>query len=165
MPIPLIIPILMAAAAVTSAYSAYSSGQAQARTSAYNALIARQNASLTAKQMEMAKMEKGIIEARARAESKKTLASQRTGYAKAGVTGEGTPLLAAAETMTNADLDALAIRYASTVEQGQLLSQQAGQRQAVTLEKMRAKAFNQASYIGAGASLITGASKIGGLYA
>lgn len=158
----MIIPAIISA--LTGVYSAISSAQAQSSMSSYNALIARQNAALTASQMEIAKKEKGIIEARYRAQSEKTLASQRTGYAKAGVQMEGTPLLVAAETMGEAEIDALAIRYAGTVEQSQLLATQAGYQQQATLEKMRGKMYRTSGYLQAGTSLLSGASNITTMY-
>ena len=112
-----------------SAYSSYAQGKSQAAISSYNALIAKQNASLTAKQIGIAEKEKDILASQYRQKAEKTLAAQRAGWAKAGVTMEGTPLLVAVESMAEADIDALAIRYAGTVEQSQLLSQQAGYQQ------------------------------------
>ena len=166
MPIPwlAIAAITTVLSAAVGGYSAYAQGQAQSRMSSYNALIARQNASLAAEQMGIAKKERGIIEAKHIRESEKYLAAQRAGYAKAGVEMEGTPLLVAAESMANAELDALAIRYAGTVEQSQILAQKAGLQQTETLEKMRGKMYRTVGSLGAGESLLTGAEKIAGMY-
>lgn len=157
-----------AIAAITSTamgvYSAVAQGQAQSRAAAHNALIARQNAALSAEQMGIAKKEKEITAARHMREAEKTLASQRALTSKAGFEMEGTPLYTAIETMAGADIDALAIRYAGTVEQSQLLAQQAGLKQQETLEKMRGKMFGMAGTIGAGQSLLTGVSKVSDLY-
>jgi hypothetical protein len=146
---------LLAAQAALGAYSALSQGQAQSGMANYNALIARQNAQLVAKQMELAKTEKGIIANRTSEQANKVLASQRVGYAKAGVTSEGTPEMVAAETENNANIDALAIRYASTVEQAQLLSQKNSYDQAATLEKIKGKLYSSAGYLQAGNSLLS----------
>ena len=92
------------------------------------------------------------------------LSAQRALTAKAGLEMEGTPLYIAAETIAGADIDALAIRYAGTVEQSQILAQQSGQKQQETLERMRGKMFGMAGRIGAGQSLLTGISKLSDIY-
>jgi len=153
-----------AATGAIQAYSAYQQGQAQSRMAAYNALIARQNAELAAEQMKISKKEKEIIESRQRREAERVLASQRAAWAKAGVEMAGTPLMVEAETLTEADIDALAIRYASTVEQSKLLAQQAGYKQEEMLQKMAAKQYRTAGYLGAGTSLLTGLGQAGYMY-
>ena len=158
MPVPWLAIAVIASAAL-GAYSAYAQGQAQSKMAAYNALIARQNAELARKQMAIAKTEKEIIEARHRREAEKTLAAQRAGWAKAGVSMEGTPLIVAAESMSEAELDALAIRYASTVEQSQILAQAAGYEQQAQLERMRGRAARTAGYLGVGTSLLGGVER------
>jgi hypothetical protein len=142
------------------AYSAISSAQAQSRISSYNATIATQNADLASKQIGIAKKQNDVVAAKYAEQSKKYLAAQAAGYAKAGVTEEGTPMLVAAESIVNANIDALAIRYAGTAEQSQILAQQSGLEQQATLEKMRGKMSTQAGYLQAGNSLLTGISSI-----
>ena len=159
---------IAAAAAVASAgisaYSQYAQGQAQSRMAAYNARIASQNAELAMEQMGIAKTQKEIMEARHRRGTEKILSAQRAGWAKAGVEMAGTPLIVEAETITEADLDALAIRYAGTVEQGQIMAQVAAQRQEAALQKMAGRAARTAGYLGAGTSLLTGLSQAGYYY-
>ncbi|MBT9138744.1 MAG: hypothetical protein DDT31_01319 [Syntrophomonadaceae bacterium] len=147
------------ASAAIGAFSSISAGRAQARMAAYNARIANQNAELAIAQMDIAKKQKEIMAARHRRGVEKTLGAQRAAWSKAGVDMAGTPLLVAAETEFEADLDAMAIRYAATVEQGQLLAQAAGQRQEATLQRMAGRAAKTAGYIGAGTSLLTGAGQ------
>ena len=166
MPWPLIVAAIATAIGTgISAYSAISQGQVQSAMTANNARIARQNAALIEGQKGIAKREKSIIEARSRKQAERVLASQRAGYAKAGVTMEGTPLLVQTETMSEADLDALAIRYAGTIEQSQLIAQQSALRQEAMFEKMRSGQYKTAGYLSAGASLLTGIDKIAGYYA
>lgn len=143
-----------------SAYSAYAQGQAQSRMAAYNALIARQNAELASEQIEIARKEKEITEARQRREAERKIAAQKPLWAKAGVTMEGTPLIVEAESLTEAELDALAIRYAGTVEQSKILAQQAGWKQEEMLQRMRGRSARAGGYLEAGTSLLTGLSKV-----
>ena len=166
MPFPWLAVAVITAAIGTgvSVYSAISQAQAQSSMASYNALIARQNAALAAEQMGIAKKEKDIIAARQARESEKYLAAQRAGFAKAGVGMEGTPLIVAAESMVGAELDALAIRYAGTVEQSQLLAQKAGLQQQETLEKMKGKMYKTAGYLEAGSSLLSGVGTISSMY-
>ena len=142
--------------AALSAYSAMAQGNAQSKMMQYNSMIARQNADLTRGQMEIAKKEKKIVEAKHIKQSQKTLASQRARYSKAGVILEGTPELVATETMSEAALDAMAIRYAGTVEQSQLLAKEAGYKQSAMLSEMQGGMYKSAGYLNAGSSLLTG---------
>mgnify|MGYP001584850161 CR=1 FL=1 len=151
--------IAAVAAAGIGAYSAVSTGQAQSRMAAYNARIANQNAELAMEQMEIVKKQKDIAAARHARGVEKTLASQRAGWSKAGVEMAGTPLMVAAETMTEADLDTLAIQYASTVEQSQIAAHSAGLRQEATVQGMAGSAARRAGTLGAGSSLLTGVAQ------
>ncbi len=152
--------IFLGLGTAVQAYGQFQAGQAQAGMASYNALIARQNADLTSRRMELAKTEKEIIEQKFRKKGERTLASQRAAFAKAGVELEGTPLIVAEETASEIELDALAIRYSSSVEQAQLLSQKAGFEQADILERMRGRQAKGAGFIGAGTTLLTGIGRI-----
>ncbi|KKN27531.1 hypothetical protein LCGC14_0863670 [marine sediment metagenome] len=156
--------ISMFAGTAVSAFSSFQQGQAQSVMSGYNALIARQNADLTSKRMELAKTEKKIIEQRFRKKSERTLATQRASFAKAGVEAEGTPLIVAEETAAEIELDALAIRYAGTVEQSRLAAEQAGFEQADILSRMRGSQARIAGRLGAGSTLLTGLGRTAGIF-
>ncbi|MFZ2937653.1 MAG: hypothetical protein WA066_02990 [Candidatus Omnitrophota bacterium] len=144
-------------------YSMYSQGRAQQYMSNYNAMIARQNAELMTEQMKIATKEKEIAAERHQRGVGKVIASQKALWAKAGVDMAGTPLVAEAQTLTEAELDALAIRYAGTVEQSQMLDIQSGLKQQETLERMRGSAYAKAGYLGAGSSLLTGMGQAYGM--
>lgn len=145
-----------------SAYSAYAQGQAQAQMASYNALIARQNADLALEKSKLQKTQTRIVEKRHREATKRTLATQRLLYGKAGVTGAGTPLLVGAVTAMESEIDALAIRYAGSVEQANILAERAGYKQQETIAGMRGSAARTAGYLGAGSALLTGLSKFAG---
>jgi len=93
----------MAAGTVVSAAGAIQSSQAQAAAIEYRGEMTRRQAE--------------YAEERQRERTKSLLSSQRTGYAKAGVSIEGTPLEVMTQTAEDAELDALAIRYGGQTAQ------------------------------------------------
>jgi DNA helicase IV len=153
---PVVAAVASVLAAGISAYSAIQQGNAQARMAALNAKIASQNASLALEQMEIARREKAIEEARHRRRMEKILAEQRAAWAKAGVEMAGTPLMVMADTMTESELDAMAIRYASTAEQSKILAQAAAHKQEALLQQMAGRQARTAGYLSAGSSLLSG---------
>lgn len=145
-----------------SAYSSIQQGQMQSQMATYNALIAKRNADLQATQAELALKGKKIEEIKQQKKAQEVLGAQVTGYSKAGVQAEGTPLIAQSELMTESKLDALAIRYASSIEQSQALARESGLRQEAMLQEMAGKQYEQAGYWKAGGSLLTGIASAGG---
>ncbi len=149
---------LAAVSAGTQAYSSYAQGKAASKQSAYNALIAQHNASLAEGKGEITKTITGM---QADAFKKRIAAvkgEQRANYAKAGVTMEGSPLVTAADTQLQADIDELAIRYAGDVEFSVALAKASEDRQTAALYAMQGTAARSAGRLGAGASLISGVS-------
>jgi hypothetical protein len=142
-----------------AAYSAYSQGQAQANMAEYNALIARQNADLALQKEELQKIQTRITEKKQREQTQRLLATQRSLYGKAGVTFEGTPLLVMSETAAEGEIDALAIRYAGSIEEANIIAEQSAYRQDARLARMRGSAAKLAGNIGAGTALLTGLSQ------
>ncbi len=82
--------VVSAAASIGGGVMQYQQAQANART---------------------ARREAAFEEDRAREQARRLLAAQRVGYAKAGVTPEGSPLEVAADTAAQQEIDALAIRW------------------------------------------------------
>lgn len=93
------------------------------------------------------RMEANSEEERIRRESARRIAQQRSGISKSGVTMEGTPLLALAESAELAELDALNVRYTGEVSAG--------------LYEKRAASTRKAKGAAVGASLLKGASTVG----
>lgn len=145
-----------------AAYSTYQQGQAQAQQAAFNAMIASRNAELAARKIELTKQQTELQAKKFQKHTESIKSAQRVQYAKAGVTGEGTPLLTAADTQLNADIDELAIRYAGSIELSDVLAQEAEQRQKEVLFRMRGKEASMAGSYGAGASLLSGLGQAGG---
>lgn len=139
-----------------SAYSTYQQGQAQAQQADFNAMIASRNAELAARKVGLTKQQTELQAEKFRKHTESIKSAQRVQYAKAGVTGEGTPLITAADTQLNADIDELAIRYAGSLELSDVLAQEAEQRQKEALFKMKGKEASMAGTYGAGASLLSG---------
>jgi len=147
----------------TTAYSSYQQGQAQQSMSSYNALIARQNADLALQKQELQKMQTKITEQREREKTERFISEQRALYGKGGVTTEGSPLLVMADTAAQGEVEALAIRYAGSMEEANIIAQGSGYRQDAELARMRGGAASKAGSIGAGSALLTGVSQFAGI--
>lgn len=152
-------------AAGVGAYSSYSQGRDAARMASYNVLIARQNADLAAQRLDIQKTQTRIAEKRHREKTEQLLGAQRTLYGKAGVeTTTGTPLMTFEDTAAEAELDALAIRYAGSAEEAEIIAQGAGYTQQAQLAKMRGISARQAGNYGAGSELLTGIGRFASAY-
>jgi len=127
-----------------SAYSQYSAGENAAEEADYNAKVAEQNA--------LAEKDKASYDENIHRDNvRKLLSTQRALYGKSGVDMTGSPLLVMEDTAAKSEIDALAIRHGGDIAAAQ-------QRSAATLSKMRGKNAQTAGYIGAGSSLLSGAS-------
>jgi hypothetical protein len=156
----LLTTIALIATVVSAGVSAYSSiqqGKAASRMASYNALIAKRNADLALKRQELQQIQIRIEEKRHREKSKRTIATQRTLFGKAGVVSEtGTPLLVMADTAAEAELDAISIRLAGSAEEARIVAEGAGFEQQSQLAKMRGSAAKTVGRIGAGSALLSG---------
>lgn len=142
------------AAAVGGTYMSVQSSSQQAKAQSamlnYNAKIDEQNAEL--------KRREGMDRAsEIRDRTRRLVGSQRTGYAKAGVTREGTPLLMELETQEMGELDAMMTQYNAQVGAQQHLSQ-------AKYNRMGASSAKRTGRLKAGQSLFSGAGQIAGLY-
>lgn len=93
------------AGGMMSAYSQWQAGEAAGDVGEYNARMLEYQAGVSRETA-------GIEEAKLRRSAERFKGKQRALYAKAGVTFEGSPLLVLADTAAEAEMDALAIRYA-----------------------------------------------------
>ena len=134
--------------AVTGAAGALSTGQAQYDMSEYNAAV---DANQAIASQQAAEFE----ETQHRAKLTRLLSSQKAAAGASGIDpNTGSPLSVMADTAEQGELDALAIRYGGQVGAYRANSQ-------AELDKMQGKAARTAGYYGAGASLLTGASRLG----
>ena len=122
---------LSALGTVASASAQQQQAAAQAKAANFNAAIVQQEA-----QSEKEKIYR---------ESQVKLGKIQAARAKGGVSNEGTPLLVMAESQANAEADAYQIQYAANIEH--------------SLYKSQASSAVTAGRTGAGASLLSGASK------
>jgi hypothetical protein len=150
---PLVIPALIGSAAAGSV-AAIQSGRAaskSARANAeFNAAVARDEAAR--------KAEAGRIEAeRARRDAARLRATQEVGFAKAGVTTEGTPIDVMIRSAADEELNALQLQHGYNIGQARSLSEAGLQ----DFRKGQAKGFERAGYLSAGTSLLRGIADVG----
>lgn len=137
-------------ASVASAAGSLSQGRSQAAIHASNANVSRQTAAAVQRQTEYAVQQN-------RAQADQLAGRQRVLIAKSGVDLDGSPLQVMEDTASQVQRDALAIRYAGDVRSAQADGQAA-------LDGMQADSSLTAGYMGAGASVLSGASQLGRAY-
>jgi hypothetical protein len=81
-----------------------------------------------------------------RQQSTRQMGAIRASISKSGATTQGTPLMVLAESAANAEIDALNTRFSANRE--------------AALSTMRGRDARRASYVSAGASLLTGLSRV-----
>jgi len=137
---------LAVASAAVSAAGAIAQGNAAKASANYNAAVARQNADIAranaAADADKQERQGGLLAGR-----------QRAAIGASGITPEGSPLEVMADSALESELDALTTNY-----RGELQARSYGQN--ATLQGMRGGAAQTAGYIGAGATLLSGASKV-----
>lgn len=143
--------VAMVAATAASAYASYESGRQQKKAADYNASLANEQA---ANAREAAR----IKEETYRKQTTRHLASMRAAYGARGVSMEGTPLLALMDSAKEAELDALRIRRGGEMDSN-AFEGEAG------LYRMMGKQAYSAGLMGAGTSLLGGASSVSRYYA
>jgi hypothetical protein len=138
--------ILGIGALVTSAAGATYAGIQQSNAADYSASVSEQAA-------RAAKDKAQYDENKHREMVRQIISSQNALYGKSGVDMTGSPLLTLEDTAGQGELDALAIRHGGDVEA-------ARQRSAAALAEMKGDSAFTSGLIGAGSSLLTGASKV-----
>tara|TARA_S200000501_G_scaffold224852_1_gene210775 strand:+ start:565 stop:1044 length:480 start_codon:yes stop_codon:yes gene_type:complete len=134
---------MMAVGTAVSAYGQYQAGKAQKRAYDYNAQIQEQNARIA---QEQADYEARRQESRTR----KMLAAQRVAYAGSGFTSNtGTALDTLRQTMSEGEMDKMAILYGGSVEA-------VNQRAQASLSRMQGKAAYKAGMYNAAGTLLAG---------
>lgn len=139
-----------AAAAGVSTYAAVEQGKTQREIGKYNQQVAENQA-------EVARQAAAQREEQHRDQIRRLSARQAAAYGAAGVEiGEGSPLLVMSDTAKQGALDALRIRYGGEAQATGYESQ--GQLAGYTSQRAA-----QASYVGAGATLLSGAAQTTGM--
>ena len=134
-------------------------GQSQAAD--YNAQVARQNAMYAEQAGQQQRQIAAENERRQRLRTTKLLGAQRAGYAKAGVTMEGSPLEIMSETASQGELDALNIRYGGEVGAYNARVQGSRYRSQAGFYDFESGRTMTTGMIGAGSTLLTGAARAG----
>ena len=147
---PNIAMALQIGGALFGAYGQIQQGKAAKRAAEYNAAVQRNQAIAARQKAEFDADRQRQVAAAQRSQA-------RAGFAKGGVALEGTPLLVLESSAEQAELDAQTILYGGEV-QGTGYEAQAG------LSELEGASAQQAGYIGAGTTLLTGAGKAGSLY-
>lgn len=137
--------VLAVAAAAVAAAGAIQQGKATEQAMEYNAKVAEV-------QGEQARLNAGYEEGRQRDRAERLRSSQLAAYAKSGVAYEGSPLLVVEGSAVEAEMDALAIRHAGSIENARMKAQAAADR-------MAGRQARVSSYYQAGSTLLSGASK------
>lgn len=140
-------PFLAAGAAGVSAIGSIHQGQSQAAAARFNAQVSEQNAQIVRQQA-------AEEESRARREGRRLLGRQRAAIGASGIQVEGSPLDVLADTAAELELDALTVRHRGLLEA-------LGLTQQASLDRARARSARTAGFIGAGASLLSGAAEFG----
>lgn len=133
----------------TSAYAAYSQGQAQQQAAKFNAKVSENNAEIARQTAE--------AQARQKADQyRRILGANRAAAGAAGVEGDqGSPLLVMADNAAQAELDEQFTRYRGMI-------QQTGFQSEANLNRYQAGYARQAGLFGAGSTLLSGAGNIAG---
>ncbi|PWR24985.1 hypothetical protein [Zavarzinia aquatilis] len=95
-------------------------------------------------------------EDRLRRQQAQELGRQRAAFAESGLAPSGSVLDVMTESATNAELDALTLRYRGQVEANDLRNQG-------SITRWQGRQARRAGYIGAGAALLSGASSFAGM--
>lgn len=139
--------VLTAASALVSVVGDIRAGQAGAVQAAFQSRVLHQQAAF-------ARQRAARQEAVFRRDIRRFKGTQRALLAKSGVkVEEGSPLLLQVETAAQAELEALTIRAGGDITAARL-------RREAILQRMRGQFSRTAGFIGAGESLLSGASKI-----
>lgn len=130
-----------------SAFSQYQAGEAYEVAGDYNARILEQQAVA-------ARHSAAFEEVKQRREARRLKAAQRARYGKAGVViTEGSPLTVLTETAAEAELDALAIRYAGEVKAK-------GYEAQAEMSRWEGKQRKKAARLGMGRTILSGVGDI-----
>ncbi len=155
-------PFIAIAGSVIGAVGTIISAVGQSQAADYNAKVARQNATYAEQSAQQQRQIAAENERRQRLRTTKLLGAQKAGYAKAGVTMEGSPLEVMAETASQGELDALNIRYGGEVGAYNARVQGSRYRSQAGFYDFESSRSLWTGIMGAGTTLLTGTARAGG---
>lgn len=146
---------MTAVGAIQQGQAAAAQGRAQQQAQEYNAVVKEQNARL-------ARQQAGAREEQQRRQTRQLLGQQSAALAQAGIgVGTGSALDIEEQSMVRAELDALTIAYEGDLQASGLLASAEQDRYMGEVAKARGENERTASYISAGASILSGAASYG----
>ena len=146
---------MSAAGAIQQGQAAAAQGRAQQQAQEYNAVVKEQNAQLSRQQA-------GAREEQQRRQTRQVLGQQSAALAQAGIgVGTGSALDIEEQSMVRAELDALTISYEGELQATGLLAGAEQDRYYGEVAKSRGENERTASYMSAGASILSGAASYG----
>lgn len=138
-------PIQMAGG-LLQAYGQIQQGEGQAKAYEFNANVADQNSN-------RALFQSAQEERQQRIQARQQIGQMRADYGASGVTMEGSPMDVLAESVANAEMDALNIRYGGQVKAANF-------RNEATMNRYAASQSRSAGYYGAASSLLSTYGKV-----
>lgn len=143
-----------AVGAIQQGAAAAAQGKAQQQAQQYNAVVKEQNARL-------ARQQAGAREEQQRRGARQVLGQQRAALAQAGIGSGGSALDIEEQSAERAELDALTIAYGGELQAKGLLASAQQDLYMGEVAAARGQNAQSASYISAGASILSGAASVG----
>lgn len=143
-----------AVGAIQQGAAASAQGRAQQQAQQYNAIVKEQNARL-------ARQQAGSREEQQRRQARQILGQQRAALAQAGIGMMGSALDIEEQSAVRAEMDALTIAYEGELQAKGLLAAAQQDLFQGQMASAAGKNAQTASYISAGASLLSGAAQYG----
>jgi hypothetical protein len=156
-----LIPLLTTlASAAVSAYGAYSQGQTQSKNARAQQAMAEYNAKIQEQAAGDVRRQAGLKEDAQRRKAAMILGTQRAAIAESGFDASGSMLDLVNQSSTNAELDALNIRYTGEMQAKGLLAQSQLSNYQGSIYGMNAEDAKTASYVGVGSALLGAANNM-----
>lgn len=144
---PEVLAVMTAVSAIASAGAQFMQGQSAARAASANAAMAEEEA-------QRSRQAAAVEEQRNRDQARRIISGQRAAYGASGVVSEeGSPLLALADSASEAELDALTIRYNGATQARRFEAQ-------ARSDRASASSYRMQGLVGAGTSLLGGAVRV-----
>ena len=157
--LPIISAVTAIAGAGLGAISAIRQGSAQSAALRSQANAARYNQQVAEMNANAVKASGAYAEQIQREKNQRLIGSQKTGFAKSGVTLEGTPLDVMASTASDQEKDIIAQRYNTDIQAWRYRAQGAQYGYEASRDVSMSSGPITAGYIGAGSTLLTGAGR------
>ncbi len=146
---------MQAVGAIQQANAASASYKSQQQAADYNATVLEQNAGVERSQA-------NAREEAQRREARRILGSQRAAFSQAGTGLSGSAADVMAQSATDAELDALTLRYEGDMRSRGMMAQAEGERYHGRVASANASSAKTAGYLSAAGSILSGAGNYAG---